>query len=184
MKEVIKITGVLTSICIICAFLLSFVYGIAIEKIEINKQKRVEDAIINLAPYAEKIEEIKIDNEVIYNLFNNKGKILGYAFIAEGQGYQGKIKMLSVIDVSLKKLQGIEVVESIETPGLGAKIKDNSFKTQFKNINISKDIECLKDDPKYDNQIKSITGATVSSRAVTNILNKKINVIINLVNKK
>ncbi|MCK5287612.1 MAG: hypothetical protein KAJ79_01000, partial [Candidatus Omnitrophica bacterium] len=104
MKEVIKITGVLTSICIICAFLLSFVYGIAIEKIGINKQKRVEDAITNLAPNAEKIEKIKIDNEIIYNLFNNNGEIMGYAFIAEGQGYQGKIKMLSVIDVSLKKL--------------------------------------------------------------------------------
>ncbi len=184
MKEVVKITGILTSTCIICAFLLSFVSGIAIEKIEMNKQKRVEDAITNLAPYAKKIEEVKLNNEIIYNLFNNKNKIVGYAFVAEGQGYQGKIKILSVIDVSLKKLEGIEIVESVETPGLGAKIKGALFKNKFKNLNISKTIECLKDDPTKDNQIKSITGATVSSRAVTNILNKKIDIIVNLVNKK
>ena len=43
MKEVVKIAGILTSTCIICAFLLSFVSGIAIEKIEMGMKIQIRD---------------------------------------------------------------------------------------------------------------------------------------------
>ena len=174
MKEVLKITSVLTLVCIICAFLLSFVYKMANPKIEMNEKKRVQDSIHTLAPSTQVIKEININEEIIYKLFDDKDKLIGYAFIAQGQGYQGTIKMLVVIDPLLDRLEGIEIVESIETPGLGAKIQDKFFKKQFKNLDVTEPIECVKEEPVSDNQIKAITGATVSSRAVVNILNKRI----------
>ena len=183
MKETFKIVGVLTGVCVLCAFFLSFVYGTAQLKIEENKKKGIEHAISKLMPET-KAEKMEIENEEIYELSDKRNNLLGYAFIAQGQGYQGKIKMLAVINSSLEKLEGIEVLESIETPGLGAKIQEAEFKNQFKNLKVSVPIEYVKGYPEKDNQIVAITGATVSSRSVTNILNKKIETLKKILGKK
>ena len=183
MKEVVKITSVLTLVCLICALLLSVVYGLVNEKIEINKKKRVEEALTILAPQAARVEEITTEGETIYKLFDQDKNLIGYGFIASGQGYQGKIKMLVVSDKSLEHLEGIEVVESLETPGLGAKIQEDPFKSQFKNLGVSEDMVCVKNEITKKGQIKAITGATVSSRAVVNILNTRIKEIRKLINK-
>ncbi len=184
MKEVIKITSVLTSVCLICAFLLSFAHSLAHEKIILNSKKRVEEAITTLAPEAKDIERIVSEDEEIYKLFDAKGSLIAYAFTAQGQGYQGKIKMLVVSDLSLECLKGIEVVESLETPGLGAKIQKDPFKNQFKNLAVGEGIVCVKGEVETKSQIKAITGATVSSQAVVNILNKQLKQIKKLIETK
>ena len=184
MREVVRITSVLTLVCFTCALLLSVVYSLANEKIEINKKRRLEEALTTLTPQAARIEEITIEKEIIYKLFDQRNSLIGYGFIATGQGYQGKIKMLVVSDKSLEYLEGIEVVESLETPGLGAKIQEDLFKSQFKNLNIKEEMNCLKGEAERKGQIKAITGATVSSRAVVNILNTKIKEVRKLLNRK
>ena len=105
--------------------------------------------------------------------YGQDDRFLGYAFIAQGQGYQGKIKMLAVSDPRLTVLKGIEVIESVETPGLGAKIQEHPFKDQFSGLAVAP-IECVKTTPQHPGQIKAITGATISSRAVVAILNRRI----------
>ncbi|MCQ9205124.1 MAG: FMN-binding protein [Omnitrophica bacterium] len=174
MKEMFKIVGVLTSVCIICAFFLSFANSTTKVKIELNAKTKIENAIAILAPATSSIKKVAFDGGTLYQLSNNQKKLLGFAFLAQGQGYQGLIKILTVINPSLGKLEGIEIVESVETPGLGAKIIEEGFKSQFQNLNVSDKILCIKDDLSQNNQIKAITGATVSSMAVANILNKKI----------
>ena len=183
MKEVVRITSVLTLVCLICALLLSVVYGLTNKKIAINKARRIQEALATLAPEAAKIEKIIIEEEIIYKLFDQEENLIGYGFVASGQGYQGKIKMLVVSDKSLEYLKGIEVVESLETPGLGAKIQEASFKNQFKDLKVTEALVCVKDEVTGKGQIKAITGATVSSRAVVNILNTGIKEIRKLINK-
>ncbi|MCF7907645.1 MAG: RnfABCDGE type electron transport complex subunit G [Candidatus Omnitrophica bacterium] len=192
MKEIIKIIVVLTLVCIICAFFLALVQGLAEKKIEFNAAKRIKDAISNLAPGYSDIEEIVVEEDVIYKLKDKSGKSIGYAFSAQGQGYQGKIKILAVANPSLNRLEGIEIVDSLETPGLGAKIQEEPFSGQFKGLNLGESIQCVKgastDDDKVPavsqatkvyskSQIEAITGATVSSRAVVNILNERIKIL-------
>jgi electron transport complex protein RnfG len=174
MKEGIRIISVLTLVCVLCAFLISFVNGIAQEKIENNNRKKIKDSILILVPQAARIENIKADSETVYQLFDDNNMLLGYAFLAKGDGYQGPITILAVIDTSLGILEGIEIIDSVETPGLGAMIKEEPFKSQFKKLNVSGLIECIKTDKTQDNQIGAITSATVSSKSVVNILNKKI----------
>ena len=60
MKEIIKIIVVLTLVCVICAFFLALVQGLAEKKIEFNAAKRIKDAISNLAPGYSDIEEIVV----------------------------------------------------------------------------------------------------------------------------
>lgn len=177
MKATLKIIGVLTAVCVICAFLLSFVYSSAKEKVALNAGKRVKAAIMNLAPETVKSKEIEVSGQTVYKLLNGRGAIFAYAFIAEGEGYQGNIKMLATINPALSQLKGVEVVESTETPGLGAKINDAPFRGQFKDLSVSPEIECVKEKPSKGNQIEAITGATVSSAAVVNILNKTIELL-------
>lgn len=174
MKEAFKIIVVLTVICLICAFFLSFVFSVAKEKIEMNAKRAIEEGISKLAPCAKRVEEIKLKDEVVYKLFDEQDNSVGYAFLAQGQGYQGKIKILAVVDSSLEKLEGIEVVESVETPGLGARITEALFREQFKKLTVIPKIEYVKEEVEKDNQIMAITGATVTSGAVINILNKRI----------
>ncbi|MGD2278887.1 MAG: FMN-binding protein, partial [Candidatus Omnitrophota bacterium] len=111
----------------------------------------------------------------IIKITDKDGKLLGYAFKAKGNGYQGEIKLVSGLDNTLSNLVGIEVLESQETPGLGAEISSENFRKQFVSLSVVHPIEYVKNrKPEEKYQIEAITGATISSRAVVNILNKRI----------
>ncbi len=174
MQATLRIILVLTLTCFICSFLLAFTYSLAQQKISQNEKAAVERSIFNLAPQTSQIKDIPHCGEPVYALYGSGDSLSGYAFMAEGQGYQGTIKLLAVSDTALSKLMGIEIIESVETPGLGAEITKAPFLNQFKGLNITAEINLVKKEPVESSQIKAITGATISSRAVVNILNRQI----------
>ncbi|GAI36988.1 unnamed protein product, partial [marine sediment metagenome] len=111
----------------------------------------------------------------IYKGFDSSGRLIGYAFTGNGPGYQGTIEVMIGVDSELEKTTGIEVLESVETPGLGAKITGKLFRDKFRGLVIRPLIELVKGKPPEEpNQIQAITGATISSQAVIDILNKTI----------
>ncbi len=173
MKEIIKIAATLTFICLICAFLLALVYNLIEGKIEANQKIAIQKSINKLAPEVTTQKKIKTDNLPFWKLYQ-KDNLIGYAVIASGQGYGGQIRIMVVTDSDLEKIKGIEVIESSETPGLGSKIQESNFKNQFKNIKVTKPIQYSKEKPEAPNQIQTITGATISSKAVVKILNKEV----------
>ncbi|UCC94807.1 MAG: FMN-binding protein [Candidatus Omnitrophota bacterium] len=183
MKEILKTIAVLTFTCLLCAFFLAFVHSIAKEKIELNEKAKIENAIMKLAPSTREIEQIEHEGQLVYKLFDSQEALIGYAFIAQGQGYQGTIKILTVIDSSLKILEGFEIIDSVETPGLGARITEDTFCNQFKRLAVSPKIVYTKEKVKEKNEIQAITGATVSSKAVVNILNTGIEILRNRLNQ-
>ncbi len=172
MRQVIKISSVLTLICLICAFSLALVYDAANEKIIANQKKAIQESIDKLAPEATNKEKVDGQNN-LWKLYKNKS-ITGYAFIAAGNGYGGEIKIMVVTGPDFEVVEGIEIIESNETPGLGSRISEKSFKTQFKNLEARKPIKCSKEKNGDSNQIQAITGATISSRSVVEIINKKL----------
>lgn len=182
MKQTIKIVGTLTLACAICSFFLALVYSSAKDKIEENQKQRFNQAIAILAPETATIERMPLGEDIIYKLFDAKHSLIGYAFLAVGEGYQDKINMLVTIDPQLEKIEGVSVLESSETPGLGAKIQEPEFLRQFANKKISKPLQCVKTEPKATQDIKAITGATVSSSSVVKILNKRISQIREKIN--
>lgn len=164
----------LATVCAVCAFLLAFISGLAKNKILANEQLKIEGAIFKLSPSAKRIEETKIDSSPLYKLFDKNNGLIGYAVLVSGNGYQGQIKLLAAADSSFSTIEGIQVIESSETPGLGAKINEDFFKKQFKGIKIAIPIECVKERTAKDNEIVAISGATISSKAVVSILNEKM----------
>ncbi len=107
---------------------------------------------------------------------DKEGNIIGWAFIAEGAGFQDKIKLVVVVDKQFKKLRGFGVLSSNETPGFGDKLKtEDFFRNQFigapaEEFTLSK----TGNDKEIDSEIVAITGATVTSESVVKILNNFI----------
>jgi len=142
------------------------------EMIARNQQAAIEAGIRTIAPDAEEIKEV---GDVFYKISGNGGQLLGYVVLAEGQGYAGPIKMLVGVSPDLGRVLGIEVIESTETPGLGARINEEDFQKQFRGLSSRGGVEYVKGKaPQSDNQIQAITGATISSRAVVRIVNETI----------
>lgn len=175
---------VLTVVCLFSGLSLVYMNEYAEPLIEINAEKAMKEAIFKVLPDASTVEKIDHEVKIIFKGLSEGGDLVGYAFVAEGSGYQGLIKIMVGIDPGFEKLVGIDILESVETPGLGAKITGEEFRNQFSKIVVIPEINYVKGkQPENPNEIQSITGATVSSRAVVNILNAFIKDVKEIVPK-
>ncbi len=139
--------------------------------IRANQQKALEEAIFQVLPEAKSFKTVIKDEKNIYQGIGSSGEVVGYAFVGEGPGYQGIIKVMIGVDPDFGKTFAIEVLESVETPGLGQKITTSSFRQQFEGLDITPSVELVKKEPTTSNQVQAITGATISSQAVVDIVN-------------
>ncbi|MCK4851734.1 MAG: FMN-binding protein [Candidatus Omnitrophica bacterium] len=172
-NNAIKMITALLAVGILSAVSLVFIYQRAIPKIEANVREETKEAIESIFPGAAKIE--KIEGKEIFRVEDAGGRLLGYAFPAEGNGYQGIIKLIAGTDPDISVIKGMKVLESQETPGLGAEIDSKDFRAQFAGLSIERPVEYVKNrKPEKPYQIEAITGATISSRAVVTILNNGI----------
>jgi len=145
---------------------------------EDNIEEKTAKAIRNIFPDAEKIENM--DDGTVFKVTNISGEFSGYAFTAKSNGYQSTIKLLAGVSPDLVKILGVEVLASQETPGLGAEITTDRFRAQFKGLSAEGPIECVRGTkPESPRQIQAITGATISSQAVVDAINKKVEILRN-----
>ena len=110
----------------------------------------------------------------IYKVASRGGECFGWSFNAVGSGWD-KIEVVVAVDKDFGKLAGFDVLVCNETPGFGAKIKLPYYRDQF----VGAPVEELKlvpvgDDKKIDSEIVAITGATISSQAVVDIINNSL----------
>jgi electron transport complex protein RnfG len=117
--------------------------------------------------------EAGVGGGTIYAALNDTGEVLGYAIPAEGPGFQDVIRLIYGFDPDRRRIVGMQVLESRETPGLGDRIyKDPDFAANFKDLAVEPAIRAVKKGTKSaPNEIDAITGATISSKSVVNILN-------------
>lgn len=106
--------------------------------------------------------------------FTEDGRLVGWAFKAEGAGFADKIQLVVAVSADFEHLQGYSVLSSFETPGFGDKIAlpNGFYQKQFVGIPTRELILNKTGDPSViDENIVAISGATVSSQAVVDILN-------------
>lgn len=119
--------------------------------------------------------------QVVYAGYDQSGKFIGVAIEASGQGYADIIRVLYGYQPSKQQIIGFYVLESKETPGLGDKIeKDDNFLGNFKGLDVSLNVglDALKNivipvkSGAKENpwEVEGITGATISSRAIGNLI--------------
>lgn len=207
MSVVKQMFAVLISVGVLSSLVLAATYTFTQPRIEQNKRDELQEAIFVVLPDAKDCERtennecknIGTDEFRVYTGLGENKELIGYAFVAEGSGFQGTIRMIVGIEDDLDTLFGMKVLEQVETPGLGAKIaeetpKDDFFE-QFANLGLNmiaftskktpategqteaEDfILCVKggEDPNIPYDIEAITGATISSKAVVAILNQSL----------
>lgn len=172
-NSIFRMIGSLALVGCVSGVTLVLVYGYAMPRIQKNIKAETEKAIKAIFPEAGAVDNTEHDK--VFKVRDIRGELTGYAFQAEGNGYQGVIKLIVGVDAHFSEVKGLEVLESQETPGLGAEITSPSFKSQFSGLSLAHPIEYIKNQkPTKPYQIEAITGATISSRAVVNIVNKKV----------
>lgn len=175
MKQVTHIIATLTLIGVIAGGSLSLVNNWAAPKIALNQKAETERAIYLVHLDGKRYEEIKNAGFEVYKVFNEADSSVGYSLVYSGNGFQGKIKLMIGLAEDLNKTTSIEVLEQSETPGLGTKILEPPYKDQYKDLVTSPSIKLVKGvEPSNPYEVQSITGATISSRAVVTIVNEGI----------
>jgi electron transport complex protein RnfG len=112
-----------------------------------------------------------------FRVMDAEGNPLGWALTGAGNGFQGKIHLMVGLSNDLTETRGLKVLKDTETPGLGTKIRDGAFPQQFYTIEeghlqISEGLYVVKRARENAREVEYITGATISSKAVVEILNK------------
>lgn len=175
MKTVIHMIATLSIIGIIAGGLLAYVNGWATPLIEANKKAETEKAIFLVHPEGKSYEAVPNAGFEIYKVLDDTKKVIGYSLVYEGNGFQGKIRIMLGLNEDMKKLSMYEVLEQSETPGLGTKILEDPFKKQFNGLVAEPNIAWVKGKaPSKPNEIQTITGATISSKSLVAIINEAL----------
>lgn len=176
----LAIAGLISGIAIIA------IYEVTLPTITAYKAKMLQEAIFKVLPNVVQIQKMQYinnkllpinsedNNEIIYAGFDANKNLVGYAIEASGPGFQDTIQILYGYIPAQRLIVGMEVLESRETPGLGDKIyKDADFQMNFKSLIIDPTVILVKKGMKSaPNEVDSITGATISSKAIVRIINK------------
>ena len=176
MKDILRLIVVLTCLCIVSAIALAKIYDLTKGPIAHQKRLEVLRAIKTvLPPYDNEPDRdmVKLPmgvdkkGEEIQGVFYRGakgGRLIGVAFkVISPEGYGGSIEVMVGL-LPNGTIHGVEVLSHLETPGLGAKIREAKFKDRFKKRSLSNTRWAVKKDA---GDIDGITGATISSRAVT-----------------
>lgn len=142
----------------------------------VKKPAAESTASINAAPGTVTIQ--RGGKTKAYSVFRAtlKDRTAGWVVKTTGQGYADRIELLIGLDPLVETITGIFILDQKETPGLGNKIIRPDWRSQFINKRTDKPLSIAKSASasKQTNAIDAITGATISSRAVTAIVNQTI----------
>jgi len=171
LKENIKLGLILLLITGIAGLLLGGAFEITKAPIAASIEANRQAAMKEILPLADKFSKadvkIKSGEKVSEVNIGLKGsEIIGYAIKVSPKGYGGPLEIMVGIS-NVGKVTGIKILAHTETPGLGANAPQPKFSDQYKNKSIKEKLEVVKITPSKENQIQAITGATITSKAVT-----------------
>ena len=111
--------------------------------------------------------------ERVFLGYDAAGQPVGFAVTGAKPGFQDVIQLIFGYDPGTDEVLGMRVLESKETPGLGDKIyKDSAFVAEFNRVGAP--IQGVKDGGDGANEVDMITGATISSTTVIEIINAEV----------
>jgi Na+-transporting NADH:ubiquinone oxidoreductase subunit C len=128
------------------------------------------------------VKAFRTGNETIFMGYEADGKIFrGYAIPINGQGFWGPVSGMVAVDPGISSIIGLAFYKHSETPGLGGRLTENWFTDQFRGLKLS---PASRGETIFrllpagtgtaPNDLDAITGATMTSNAVTRILNRNL----------
>ena len=191
MNKIVKNTLILSAITIVAGCLLGLVYEITKAPIaqaqENAKQEAYKTVLADAAEFtvdetldpagaADVLLEAGYTGDDITEVAEAKdasGEVMGYVItVTSHEGYGGDIR-LSVGILSDGTVKGIEMLDISETAGLGMKAIEDDFKNQFKDKQVEK-FSYTKSGEDGDDKIDALSGATITTNAVTNAVDSAL----------
>jgi electron transport complex protein RnfG len=180
-RRAFRLVATLTGAGLCCGLAIVVAHRATLPRIEANQAAALTAAVFEVLPGAVAMEKrvwtgdgLARDGagaEAVYAAFAADGRLLGYAIPGEGAGFQDTIRLLYGFDPARRRIVGMRVLESRETPGLGDKIyKDPAFVGEFADLAVEPAVEAVKGRGTAAHQVDAITGATISSKAVVRIV--------------
>lgn len=161
-NSIFKITLNLTVACLVSGTIIAITQYLTADE---AVRKSAENATKKMQKLLSGTEEFKAipNHEKWYGAYKD-GKLIAYIVPSETKGYGGVLKLITAITPE-GKVMNFSIKETRETPGLGDKAELPPFRDQFK----GKELANLKvtKNPSNKEEILAITGATITSRAVT-----------------
>ncbi len=172
MRDIVKHGLILLIITTIAAFVLGLTNDVTQAIIVQRAEEKNIESIKALLPEAEEFQKVEgVASGIIVEVYEGikGGSVVGYTVKTLPKGYGGTVETLVGITID-GKVAGLKIGQHTETPGLGSKVADAAFVNNF----IGKDaieFSVTKEAPAKDAEIQAVSGATVSSKAVTTGVN-------------
>lgn len=186
----IMFTLIVTAVTI---FLLAGINYLTADAIALNEETALRSTILYVFNIdfptgdAEKIEEIfnehvkakQVGEKTIYYI-EEGDEIVAYAFPVDGVALWGSVKAYVAITADYSEILGMDFVSHSETPGLGGRISEDWFKEQFRGLKLEdrEGGEYIIYRPAPGGNVDSISGATLTSKAIKDLLNNGIHEFI------
>lgn len=189
--KILKNTLILTVITLIAGILLGLVFQVTKDPIIVTQEAAKQKAYKTVLSKASSFEDYKDfdqgkaakalkkggytrdDITEVAVAKDKGGSDMGYVItVTSHEGYGGDIK----ISVGIQKdgtVKGIAMLSISETAGLGMKSTEPKFKDQFKDKKVEK-FSYTKTGEKGDDKIDALSGATITTNAVTNAVDSAL----------
>lgn len=189
-NKIIKDALALTLITLVAGVALGGVYEITKDPIAKQEAQAKAEAYEQVFTDAAAFEEVEMDDTLIQTIRDQldqegykaqsieevmraedqSGETLGYAFtVVTSEGYGGYIQFSMGVQND-GTLNGISILSIGETAGLGMNADTPAFKDQFVGKQVEK-LQYTKNGATQDDEINAISGATVTTNAMTNGVN-------------
>ena len=209
MREFLRLAGTLTIIAAVASLGLSVAYDATHavkEQYDLAEQERARREVLpgaEGAVFQEAAADSLVDGKpfVYYTALPAEGstEVLGYTFVAYGRGYSSTIVTMVGVDAAFT-VTGVRIISQRETPGLGTKIQEIASKNTLWQVLSGRAVEELGIRPWFqvqfegmgedrlrvvrsrdDDGVVAVTGATISSEAVTGSVRRSIAMLRSIV---
>ena len=165
-RNVLKPALILCAICLCVTALLVGTNVLTAATIAQNAVEKEEASRRVVLPDASSFE-VEEDCAVGYA----DGAVVGYVYVTSAKGYGGDVQVMVGISAE-GTVTGVAILDHDETPGLGANCKREDFRAQYEQTVPANGFTVVKNQKTSGGQVEALTGATITSRAVTQAVNE------------
>ena len=169
-KGILVPTAILFIICVVVSSALVGTNALTMDKINEQALKKADESRMLVLPAAESFE---IQNDGEYYIGKTGGETVGYVFETDSKGYGGTVEVMTGIDTE-GNITGVVILSHNETPGLGANAEKAEYTDQYKQPAPESGLELVKFQTPSEGQIEALTGATITSKSVTDAVNDAV----------
>ncbi len=178
LKEILMPAVMLFIIAVVCTTLLALTNMSTkdkIAKISAEAENSAKQAVFSDAKTFSEQKTITVDDaeHIYFEAYDESGSVIGYVIPETTKSYGGDLSCIVGVSADEAKITGVEITTINDTAGLGMKAKNADFLDQYlgKEAGVS-----VNKNSSSDTEVKAITGATITSKAVTSAVNSAFSV--------